>query len=228
MPDTDFPPSVRAEALRILGYTDEPEPEIAAEIEDCYADMRRCAVTRALYEIFDISVTADAIEITPTLKLCGASLAKLCKNCRKAVLMAATLGAGVDRLISRAEADSVSRALFIDACASAEIERTCDELEPEIMAKLDGHGDTWLTMRFSPGYGGVEPTESAKILEALNAGRRIGLTLTKSGMLIPIKSVTAVIGIADRPQKRERGCKYCAAAANCPYRKRGAYCGDRS
>ncbi|MFR5880627.1 MAG: hypothetical protein ACLUEQ_07395 [Cloacibacillus evryensis] len=82
-------------------------------------------------------------------------------------------------------------------------------------------------MRFSPGYGGVAPDESAKIIEALNARRAIA-SLTHSGMLVPIKSVTAVIGIADRPQKRYRNCAACAAADNCPYRKRGAYCGDRA
>jgi hypothetical protein len=39
----------------------------------------------------------------------------------------------------------------------------------------------------------------------------LGLHVTDSLMLNPVKSVTAVIGIADRPQMaRIRGCAYCA------------------
>ena len=136
-----------------------------------------------------------------------------------------TLGAGVDRLIARAQTESLFRAFILDACASAEAERLCDELEPAIMRAAGA--DAWLTMRFSPGYGGVNPSESAKIIEALDAGKAIGLSLTHAGMLVPIKSVTAVIGIAGRPQKRYRSCAACAAG-DCPYRKRGAYCGDRT
>ncbi len=225
MADGKLPPAVRAEALRLLGISGEPEAALDAGLKDCYAELRRHSSPRAVYKIFPIRTGGDAVEITPRLRLCGAALAGLCKECERAALLAATLGAGVDRLIARAQAKSLSRAVILDACASAEAERLCDELEPAIMTAAGA--DAWLTMRFSPGYGGVEPSESAKIIEALDAGKAIGLSLTRSGMLVPIKSVTAVIGIAGRPQKRYRSCAACAAG-DCPYRKRGAYCGDRA
>ncbi|MCD8161905.1 MAG: hypothetical protein LUE09_00205 [Synergistaceae bacterium] len=234
MADGKLPPSVRAEALRLLGVSGAPQAELSAEMEGCYAELLRHSSPRTIYKIFDIRADCDTVEITPELRLRGAALAELCKDSRRAALLAATLGAGVDRLIARTQAVSVSRATILDACASAEIERLCDETEPTIMAEASRtapaavKGEVWLTMRFSPGYSGVEPAESAKIIDALNAGRAIGLSLTHSVMLVPIKSVTAIIGIADRPQKRYRSCAACAAAGACPYRKRGAYCGDRA
>ncbi|MFR5880626.1 MAG: hypothetical protein ACLUEQ_07390 [Cloacibacillus evryensis] len=140
MADGALPPSVRAEALRLLGVSGEPEAALSDELELCYAEMRRHSSPRAVYKIFGIRAADEAVEITPELRLCGAELAELCKDCRRAALLAATLGAGVDRLIARAQAESISRAMILDACASAEIERLCDESEPAIMAESRARG----------------------------------------------------------------------------------------
>ena len=60
----------------------------------------------------------------------------------------------------------------------------------------------------------------------LDASRKIGVTVTDRLILIPRKSVTAVIGISEKeiPQKR-RGCSCCNMRKTCPYRKRGEHCG---
>ena len=220
---------MRFEALRLLGISGEPDEELEAELEESYEHLLRVSAPRITYKIFDIKPEDGAIAISPALSLEGAALEELCRGCERAVLLAATLGAGVDRLIARRERESISRAVILDACASAEIERICDEAEPSIIAgKVRNGEDIWLTMRFSPGYGGVSPEESVKIIEALGAGKSVGLSLTRSGMLVPTKSVTAVIGIANEPRKRYRTCDMCAAFQNCPYREKGDFCGDRS
>ncbi|MDO5114910.1 MAG: vitamin B12 dependent-methionine synthase activation domain-containing protein [Synergistaceae bacterium] len=220
------PPSVAAEIRRLLGVKGEADEELEEEIRESYAELRRSAASRSVYRIFDITVSGDEIEISPALRLRGAELAGLCRGCGRAALMAVTLGAETDRLIARRGVENLSRALILDACASAEAERLCDETELAIMAEA-GEGK-FLTMRFSPGYGGVAQSESAKIIEALDAGRKIGLRLTRSSMLTPMKSVTAVVGLADSPQNRRRDCVGCAAAESCPYRMRGACCGDKA
>jgi hypothetical protein len=61
---------------------------------------------------------------------------------------------------------------------------------------------------------------------ALNMEKLLGLHVTDSLMLNPVKSVTAVIGIADTPQMaRIRGCAYCALKETCRLRKGGKHCG---
>ncbi len=54
----------------------------------------------------------------------------------------------------------------------------------------------YLTDRFSPGYGDMPLAQSGQICEVLNTGRSIGLTVSQSGILMPRKSVTAVLGIS--------------------------------
>ena len=46
-----------------------------------------------------------------------------------AVLMAATLGAQVDRLIAAAQVTDMARAVVLDCCATAAIESYCDEVQ---------------------------------------------------------------------------------------------------
>ena len=51
------------------------------------------------------------------------------------------------------------------------------------------------------------------VLDLLQAPKRLGLTLTAGGMLVPEKSVTALVGISDR---KEEACGQSACAAPNP------------
>ena len=114
-------------------------------------------------------------------------------------------------------------AVVLDALASAAAESECDRLEAKAAETL-GDGE-FMTMRFSPGYGDVPLLLSEYILSSLNSGRKLGISLTKSSLLVPIKSITAVIGISDRKEKRGKSCDLCSAFESCIYRKRGEICG---
>ena len=82
------------------------------------------------------------------------------------------------------------------------------------------------TDRFSPGYGDLPLDLQPALCAALDAQRRLGLTVTDSLLLNPVKSVTAVIGLSPTPQPaRIRGCGYCNFRENCQFRKEGTTCG---
>ncbi|MBQ6110986.1 MAG: hypothetical protein IJL01_01180 [Synergistaceae bacterium] len=53
-----------------------------------------------------------------------------------------------------------------------------------------------MTSRFSPGYGDLGMNVIEDIITILNATKRIGLSVTRSLMMTPVKSVTAVAGLA--------------------------------
>lgn len=131
-----------------------------------------------------------------TASLCGlrfksASLCAHLQGCTHAYLFAATLGAGVDRLISRYSAESMSKAYCTDRLASTRIEAYCDEVQTRLLTN-----GLFLRPRFSPGYGDFSLECQGELLRALDAQRGIGLFCTEGGMLTPLKSVTAVIGLS--------------------------------
>ena len=108
---------------------------------------------------------------------------------KKAIIMAVTLGHGVDRLIARLSAISASEGFIADALASAYAESAADIAEKRIC------GDKARPPRFSVGYGDLPLELQPRIVEFLNAGKLLGLTLGKSLLISPKKSITAIVGI---------------------------------
>ena len=83
----------------------------------------------------------------------------------------------------------------------------------------------YLTNRYSPGYGDLPLEVQKPLLEYLNAGRAIGLTLTATNLMVPRKSVTAILGISDRPRPLVLGgCSHCPLLTKCSWRERGERC----
>lgn len=114
-------------------------------------------------------------------------------------------------------------ALLLDGFGGAYVEAGCNAAEREIAAKLPGK---YLTDRFSPGYGDLPLDVQSPLLALTDATRRLGVTLSESNLMNPLKSVTAVIGLSDTPQQaRIRGCDFCAMRTRCNLRKAGKTCG---
>ena len=207
---------VKAEALRYLGYRGQKPDEAAAELIDRgYDELRANAVPKSVHRIAEKSTVTELLR--------GESIAKHLAGSDRVIFFAATLGAGADRLIRTAEIRDMAYALVLDALASAMTEEYCDSIEEELKAAYHGH----FTWRFSPGYGDYPIDVQQELIRYLNAEKLIGLTVTESSILLPRKSVTAVIGISDAPQaKGVRGCTTCNLRETCQYRKDGTTCGN--
>ena len=210
------------DALRYLGAagadgaTRRMAEEMAAMLEGCLRPRYTWRCFRAEREPGGIRLPEAGI------LLAGSLAARMLSECGDAVLMACTLGAGFDRMEKTWEARDMARAAVLDACGSAWTETGCDEAEREIGERFPGR---YRTDRFSPGYGDLPLELQAEILRALDAGRRLGISANESSLLMPAKSVTAVIGLSDRPQAaRIRGCAVCRLREDCEYRKRGERC----
>ena len=69
-------------------------------------------------------------------------------------------------------------------------------------------------------------TLQGPVCAALDAQRRLGVTVTPSLLLNPCKTVTAFIGLSETPQMaRIRGCAFCSMKDTCKLRKGGKHCG---
>ena len=117
------------------------------------------------------------------------ALSKLLDGSDECVLLVATLGIGVDRLVMRTANISTRDAFVIDALADALIEALCDFAEAEVCSGLDTSG------RFSPGYADLELSLGRDIIAMTDAERTLGIKLTESGLMVPKKSVNAIIAV---------------------------------
>ncbi len=124
-------------------------------------------------------------------RLHSADLAQTLNGCETAVVFAATVGVGIDRLIAKYGRISPTKALLFQAIGTERIEALCDTF----CADIEYERNIKLTSRFSPGYGDLPLTTQTDIFAVLNCEKQIGLTLTDSLLMSPSKSVTAIVGV---------------------------------
>lgn len=145
------------------------------------------------------------------------------ENCGRAIVMCATLGSEVDKLIRISQISDMAKAVTLDSFASAAIEQVCSKFDDIIAEKYRG---SYQTFRFSPGYGDYPVELQKSFLTMLDAPRKIGLTANENSLLVPTKSVTAVIGLSDTPiERKRRGCAVCNMRGECKFRRNGERCG---
>lgn len=124
-------------------------------------------------------------------------IARLTARSDECYLLAATLGHETDRQITLAQNRNMLDGLALDACASVRIDAYIDQfMRSEIVPGL--RENEHMTSRFSPGYGDLSMNVTEDIIAILNATKRIGLSVTRSLMMSPVKSVTAITGLFSR------------------------------
>ena len=207
----------RKEALRYLGLgKHEPDPETERLLEECIREAERAAEFRHLVREYPLSVEEDGTVDGGCFRVKSANLKKNLSGCDSVLVMAVTVGAEVDRLLARYGKLSVAKAVVMQAAAAAMVEAYCNELNAGWKKEYLEKG-LYLRPRFSPGYGDFSLSVQKQILDGLEAGKRIGITLTEGFLMLPSKS--AVIGVSRTPAACViEGCEACGKK-DCAFRR---------
>ena len=151
---------------------------------------------------------------------------KLLENCQDCILICATLGLEIEREIRKFTYTNLTKGVILDACATTAIEEVCDMLQDKIEENLNKQGK-YITMRYSPGYGDLSIEKNKDIVRVLNGHHTIGLTVNENGIMIPRKSVVAIIGISNKLINiTKKSCDSCSNSSTCKYKKGDDYCGN--
>ncbi|NFA04058.1 methionine synthase [Clostridium botulinum] len=213
------------QVLRYLGYKgQEFSSEIDILIEECIKEIKTLVTLRATYKYSSVHINnqVDLREIGLNLK--GKDILHHLEESNKCCVMAATLGSKVDRKILYYEKVNMTKAVILDACATTSIEEYCDFIENEIKKEVveDELNINW---RYSPGYGDLDISIQRNLLKSLDAERTMGLTVSSHNILIPRKSVTAIIGIIPKEIiVKKKSCSKCNKFSSCKFRKTGEIC----
>lgn len=177
----------------------------------CKKEFLGCANFIACYEKVPVKIV-DGIVDLGFKTFNSHSLAENLAGCDYAYVMAATTGIEAQRLIERNSVIDPLKGLVTDCTGSAAIEAFCDKIN------FSFENPDFLRPRFSPGYGDLALEYQKDIIEYLETKKNIGMSLTESLMMVPVKSVTAIIGIGKEKNKcTGPGCMLCSGT-NCPYR----------
>lgn len=217
----------RNEVLRYLRYGSKEVDAVTAHlIGDCIKEILEIAKTNFIYNIYGIKREDGRIFLRDSsFKLEGKDIYNHLQDSEKCAIMAVTLGYEVDNIIKYYSKVDLTKSLIFDACATAGVEALCDRVE-SIIKKIVVSSGCNTTSRYSPGYGDLPMETQPRILSLLDTQKHIGLTVTDSCILLPRKSVTALIGIGEEITDVPLGCKNCGLYNNCLFAKEGDSCGN--
>ncbi len=203
----------RREALRYMGCAGIlPGGGIKALIESCTEELLAILQPRCCWLEVPVAFPAPYAVDVGFGPVQSVALSRHLQGCGRALLFAATVGIGVERLVARYQRLTPSRAAVIDALGSSAIECWCDDMEKALL------GDMVHSSRFSPGYGDFELACQRDFARCLDLPRTIGVSLSGSLLMTPCKSVTAVIGIGASSRTCGGKCMSCSLE-HCIYRE---------
>jgi hypothetical protein len=210
---------IHSEVLRYMGHIGTADTQLEELVASCMEKLLNVCTPRSTTISLPCTVTETCVKIDK-LNIKSSALASRMKDCAQAYLLAATLGADVDRLITQRMKMDSAEALCLQACAAVKIEEYCDSIEHELSDNIKQCG-FYNRPRFSPGYGDFDIAYQTGLLQILNAQNRIGVSETKTHMLTPLKSVTAVIGVCAEKSDFPNKCDRCNKT-DCQFAKREA------
>lgn len=184
----------KSEIYRYLGYTTGagiPE-NITVMVDEILENVLSESRPIVCYKRFDLDFN-DGIDFG-FLKVQSKDLLNNLDGCTEAVVFAATIGIYTDRQIQKETILSPARACIYQAVGATVIEAVCDDFNSWLRMEENVKGNR-LKPRFSPGYGDLPLEIQKDIHRELNCAKAAGITLTDSMLMVPEKSVTAIIGI---------------------------------
>jgi len=168
-----------------------PDGALAArvtELRDEALTIVRPAHIERRFPIVEGNIVSGSVRL-----ILAGTLARHLAGCHAAYLTCGTLGAGFDAFQRRVSATSGADALIVQAIGAALIEKLMDAVEVEIRRELQLNET--LVSRYSPGYGDFPLAAQRELLSFLDAPRKVGVSLTDTLLMVPSKSVSAIIGV---------------------------------
>ena len=204
------------EVLRYLGHRgQEFSKEIDIKIDFLIDNAYSVCNPKSVWGVFEPEFSDKVCLKGTNLVLEGQDILKHLKGAKKVAVLAVTLGINAEREILKFQQFDMVSAVIADAVFDAYAESLAESTEQEIVnyAKKLNLYTNW---RFSPGYGDFPLDIQKGFADVLNLNKTIGLTVTENNLLIPRKSVTAVMGLFEEEQVRKiGGCENCNLKDKC-------------
>ncbi|MDR2804640.1 MAG: hypothetical protein LBB85_03215 [Dysgonamonadaceae bacterium] len=147
----------------------------------------------------------------------GSQIRAYMKGSDYLALFACTAGAIFTDLASRYHRESNYLEAFVaDAIGSLTVEKAMDKIQTQLAAEMQTEG-LQISNRYSPGYCNW-PVSGQRELFVRMGEIPIAVSLTESCLMLPIKSVSGIIGVGAHIRKRPYACQICKNNT-CIYRK---------
>ena len=147
----------------------------------------------------------------------GAQIAGYLKKAEYLALFVCTAGALFTELTGKYNKEgNYLEAFIVDAIGSFTVEKAMDKIQTKLEFEMQKEGMN-ISNRYSPGYCEWPVSFQRELFDYMGE-LPVEISLTESCLMLPIKSVSGVIGIGSKIQKRPYSCQICKNK-ECSYRR---------
>ncbi len=187
------------EVYEQMGYYDaEPDAVTKAELTQIISEVSQWLRPQFSYFVVSVQPTFDM----------GNIILRQLRGSEAYALFICTAGVEYEAYQQRLkERGDMVRVFIADALGSVIAEKCADQMEKALQESIDKLG--WKhTNRFSPGYCGWHVSQQ-QLLFPLFQGHTCGVRLTDSSLMVPIKSVSGIVGLGKDVRHLDYTCGLC-------------------
>jgi hypothetical protein len=212
------------EVLRREGFGKQAKirPGIKSLILELLARVKRNRLLEPAiaYEILPIAEKDHGqLSLEGNIVVHGPLLPSLLPEAKELAVVVCTIGPQLEKQVTKYfDRNKPLDGLLLDGIGSAAVDSLIEEVCKFMTAKALSKG-CQASSPISPGMPGLPIAEQWQLMKMVPA-REIGVSLTSSGVMVPRKSASMVIGIGPqmRTWSRAEVCTHCGLRRTCPYR----------
>ena len=214
------------EVYSFMGYKDsEPDTETSRVTEYLLSESAQFLRPQFKYIMLEGSLSDDMMQLTlqgpagPVTFDSGKIICRQLRGAQKYVVFVATVGTGYFQWTDAVKRrDDMFQTYVMDCVGSQIVESVADYMETVLQKEIDPSGFK-RTNRFSPGYCGWHVSEQPKLFSLFSEPKPCGIELTDSCLMLPVKSVSGIIGVGPDVRYLPYTCGICDKK-DC-YKRRG-------
>jgi len=205
-----------------LGGRSRVRPEIKKVITELLAEVEKESLLEpaVAYEYYPITaMDSDRISLEGGKAIEGPLLPATLPEAKELIVLIGTIGPELEKRVTEyTKSGGALRGTVLDGIGTAAVDRLIPEAMKLIAAEVATRGYE-ISSPVNPGMPGFPMTEQWNLLE-LAPAQEIGVSLSSSGVLVPRKSISMVIGIGPKMTRWTQAevCGRCSLNKTCPYR----------
>lgn len=208
----------------LMGYDDPaaiPEPVLESVTELLEQGPAICNIRGGYVLVDDIAVDRQSSTITSHGQLFETRqiVTHQLKNAERAAWFVCTAGEEISRYARQLmDEGDLMKGYVADVLANVVVEAAMDRIQSELETEMTKAG-LKITNRYSPGYCNWDIAEQKKLFSVFPENY-LDIALSESCLMIPVKSVSGIIGIGKEVKFNKYTCHLCSDKA-CLYRNKG-------
>jgi hypothetical protein len=213
-----------AEVLRRqgLGRGAKVRPEIKILIQELLASIKKARLLEpaVAYEYYRVRTTnGNQISLEDDKALYGPLLPAIFTEAKELIIILCTIGPKLEKQVTDySKSGETMRGMILDGIGSAAVDKLVPEALRLIAIEVSLRGYE-ISSPVNPGMPGFPLTEQWNLLRLVNADE-IGVRLTATGVLVPQKSTSMVIGTGPKMTRWTQAevCARCSLRETCYYK----------